>query len=127
MSPYDRCSVLVVEDDTSTAEFVEAVLRDDGYQVEIARDGVEALQNVERARPDVVLLDLLLPVMGGQSFMQELRRRRGRSIPVIIMTAAREPEPEGPAQAEGLLLKPFELGDLLEEVRRVLGARVCEQ
>ena len=127
MNSNQRCSVLIVEDDASIAEFVESVLSDEGYEVRIALDAEKALQEIEQERPDVVLLDLLLPGMAGQAFLQELRRREGAAVAVIVMTAAREPGVEGVERAEGLLLKPFELTDLLGEVQRVLAGRVCQR
>ncbi len=126
MDTNNRCSVLVVEDDPSTAQFVESALSDEGYNVRIVSNGAEALRQVEEAPPAVILLDLLLPVMGGASFLNELRRRYPEGIAVILMTATREGMEEAETTgAEGLLLKPFELDDLLAEVRRLTGEAVC--
>jgi DNA-binding response OmpR family regulator len=120
------CSVLVVEDDPSITEFVESVLRDEGYEVAVAADGEEGLRRVEQVPPNLILLDLLLPVIGGEAFLREVRQRRGTEIPIILMTAAREEAPEITPPAEGLVLKPFELTDLLAEVERVLGEHPCQ-
>jgi CheY-like chemotaxis protein len=125
VNPDERCSVLIVEDDPSIAEFVESVLRDEGYEVKTATDGQGALQEVERHRPDVILLDLLLPGMGGGTFRDELRRREGAPVRIIVMTAAREPGDESIKRADGLLLKPFELTQLLGVVQRVLAGQPC--
>jgi DNA-binding response OmpR family regulator len=127
VSANSRCSVLVVEDDESIAEFVESVLRDEGYTVTTAGSGEEGLRRVHSDQPDVILLDLLLPGIGGEAFLRDLREREGSTAPVILMTAAREAEAEGGVVAEGLLLKPFELSQLLGEVERVLAGRPCAQ
>ncbi len=126
VSSRDRCSVLVVEDDQAIADFVASVLGEEGYQVEVVPSGEGGLDAVARVQPSVILLDLLLPVMSGPAFLEELHRRYGHTIPVIIMTAAREEaRPEEGVSAEGQLLKPFELRDLLAEIRRVLEQREC--
>lgn len=121
-----RCSVLVVEDDASIAEFVGPLLQDEGYAVQVVDNGEEALALVQREAPDVILLDLVLPGMSGEAVLRELREG-GARVPIILMTAASEAAPGGRLAAEGLLQKPFELNSLLDEVRRVLGSRVCEQ
>lgn len=128
MGADKQCLVLIVEDDESIAQFVESVLSDEGYQVEVASDGEEGLQAVDRTRPDLVLLDMLLPVMDGPTFLRELRQHHAPAPPVVVMSAARdEITPEGGlVEAEGRLPKPFELTDLLEEVDRLVG-RTCER
>ncbi len=125
VSAKERCSVLVVEDDASIAEFVVSVLEDEGYAVRATDNGEEALALVGREPPDVILLDLVLPGISGEALLRELRAADAH-MPVILMTAAREAAPGGPVAAEGLLQKPFELASLLDEVERVLGERVCE-
>ncbi len=126
MTVRERCSVLIVEDDPAITEFVASVLSDEGYRVEVAATGEEGLAALERARPSAILLDVLLPVMDGPTFLREIRQRYGTAVPVILMTAARDnAAPEQVPQTEGRLLKPFELDDLLAEVRRVLGEHEC--
>jgi len=126
MSTYGRCSVLVVEDDPPTAQLVQMVLSEEGYEVEIASNGEEALRRIEQAPPQMVLLDLLLPTMDGATLLRELRRR-GKALPVILMTAGREGmEPTESARPEGILFKPFELTDLLEEVERLAREISCK-
>ncbi len=123
-----RCLVLVVEDDPSIAEFVDSALGDEGYRVKIAATGEEALEAVQAAPPDLILLDLRLPGMSGAAFLQDLKQREGKAAPVIQMTATRyEGGPEGRLATEGLLLKPFDLDDLLAEVQRVLGEPACRR
>ena len=126
MHANGRCSALVVEDDASIAEFVESVLCDEGYDVRMAHSGEEALRQVAESRPDVVLLDLLLPALGGEAVLSALRERYGHKVPVILMTAAREGVSQRESlEAEGLLLKPFDLADLVREVQRQLATTSC--
>lgn len=119
MSAEERCLVLMVEDDPSIAEFVESALSDEGYQVVVTSSGEEGLQQVAKERPAIILLDMLLPGMSGGDFMRRLQDEFPPHIPIILMTAAREEPAQQGIQTEGLLLKPFELSTLLDEVERV--------
>ena len=63
--------ILVVEDDDAIRELVSDVLRDDGYDVREATNGVEALGRIREERPDLIVLDLMMPVMDGWTFVEE--------------------------------------------------------
>jgi DNA-binding response OmpR family regulator len=121
-----HCLVLVVEDDPSIAQFVESVLADEGYEVQVTPTAEQGLQRIAQRRPAVVLLDMILPGMSGSDFVAELRKAYGHSIPVVLMTAAREEPAQAGLAPEGLLLKPFELNALLREVERVT-RELCPQ
>jgi len=114
-----RCLVLVVEDDPSIAEFVEAALTDEGYEVRVTPSGEEGLQQAAKERPSAVLLDMTLPGMRGSAFLAQLRRAYPSDIPVVLMTAAREEPAQAELAVQGLLLKPFDLSRLVQEVERV--------
>ena len=125
MHAHSHCRLLIVEDDPSVAQFMAMVLSDEGYEVAVASTGEEALQLLESARPDLVLLDMILPAMQGAAVLEEMRRRAGPDLPLIVMTAKREGGvPVEEMGAQGLLEKPFDLGELLEQVQRVVG-RAC--
>lgn len=126
MDEDGRCLVLVVEDDPSIADFVESVLTEEGYEVQVTPSAEEGLRLAGQKRPAVVLLDVVLPGMSGGEFLAELRRAYGPDIPVVLMTAAREEPAQPGLTAEGLLLKPFDLNALLHEVERVTGEK-CRQ
>jgi len=80
--------ILVVDDEKMVRDTLGAVLADEGYQVDVAVDGVDALDLVHAARPDAILLDLMMPGMNGRQFLQALRDDSAYSaVPVLIMTA----------------------------------------
>ena len=108
--------ILVVDDDAALRAIIREVLADEGYQVETARDGQEALDLIAASRPALVLLDLEMPVVDGRSVAHELRLR-GISVPILLVTGAwngREVAEE--IGARGCLLKPFGIDDLLRAV-----------
>ncbi len=111
--------ILVVDDDPSLLEVVALVLSTEGYPVLTARNGAEALQQVERARPALVLLDMRMPICNGWEFAARLRER-GIALPILVMTAAQDArrwaEEIG---ATGYVPKPFDIGELLAAVERV--------
>ncbi len=120
----DERIVFVVDDDEWIHELLTMALEDDGYRVVTARDGREALERLADQRPDVIVLDWMMPTMNGPAFAEELQRRGLRlAIPVIVLTAdgnaRRKAEQIG---AEGYLRKPFDLPSLLEQVARFSGA-----
>jgi signal transduction histidine kinase/DNA-binding response OmpR family regulator len=79
---------LIVEDDDATRSLLRRVLTDDGWEVAEADNGATALQQVAKQCPDLILLDLMMPVMDGFDFLAEFRKRRQRSsIPIIVITA----------------------------------------
>ena len=111
--------ILVVDDDPSILTTVCEILDLEGYPVETAANGAEALRAVERSRPSLVLLDMRMPVLDGWGFARALKER-GLQLPILVMTAAqnarRWAEEIG---ADGHLAKPFELPDLLDAVERL--------
>jgi two-component system response regulator MprA len=81
--------VLVVDDDPSVRETIGTFLRVEGYAVQTAADGAEALEQIGRERPAVVLLDMRMPIMDGWDFVRELRAR-AIELPIIVMTSAQD-------------------------------------
>ena len=110
--------VLVVDDDPLIRSSVSDILDLEGYPVTTASNGEEALEQVERARPSLVLLDMRMPIMDGWGFAGALDQR-GIDVPILVMTAAQSAETWArEVGAEGYLAKPFELLDLLDAVER---------
>jgi CheY-like chemotaxis protein len=117
-----RCSILVVEDDPGIRESLVECLASEGYAVEPASDGAEGLERLRAHRPDVVVLDLVMPVMNGAELLDAVGRDPAlRDVPILLMTAAMPHLVEMP-RAAGYLAKPFELGELLDAVERVCRA-----
>ncbi|MFA6435249.1 MAG: response regulator [Elusimicrobiales bacterium] len=78
--------VLLVDDDESVRELLEFVVKKEGFKVEKAVDGEEALQKARQCSPDIILLDLMLPKFGGFEILRELQRDETAGIPIIIIT-----------------------------------------
>lgn len=114
--------VLVVEDDSTLRSVIAQALIEDGYVVEVAANGEAALDLVRRAAPDLVILDLMLPYMGGEEFSAAMRDIEGlESTPVIIISASRYTEEVGARVGAKLSLrKPFDLYELTEHVNLLL-------
>jgi two-component system, chemotaxis family, chemotaxis protein CheY len=114
--------VLVVDDDPDIRELLFTALEDDGFEVVPAGNGQEALAIIETFRPDVIVLDLMMPVMDGWQFAAELRKR-DEDIPIVLLSAARDLRTHAKAlSAAEIIEKPFDLGDLLPKIARVASA-----
>jgi len=114
----ERSRVLVVDDDDDIRFLVATVLEDEGFAVETARDGLDALDAVERTMPDVIVLDMKMPRMDGPTFARALRSRFDRRAKLVVVTAAdsvRRSAAE--AGADASVGKPFDIDVLLDAVR----------
>jgi two-component system response regulator RegX3 len=113
--------VLVVEDEESFVEALQVGLSREGYRVEVARDGMEALEAFERCRPDLVLLDVMLPRMSGVDVCRELRRRS--TVPIIMVTA-KSSEVDVvvglEVGADDYVSKPYRIRELVARMRAAL-------
>lgn len=93
MAEGPTATILLVEDDPLFQRAYETHLQEEGYQVRIAADGEEALRQIEASRPDLVLLDLLLPRMSGYEVLAQVRANPSLAeLPVIVLTNRAEPE-----------------------------------
>jgi len=116
-----RRRVLVVDDHLPTAELVERILSGAGLLVAVAGNGQEALARAAAAPPDLVLLDLFMPVMDGRRFVQEFRAA-GYGAPVVLLTSSpRAEQVAGELGAAGVVGKPFAAYELLRAVKLGLG------
>ena len=116
-------TVLVVDDDPDILEALSEILEAEGFEIRRARNGKEALERLEPEAPQLILLDLMMPVMDGWEFAQRMRQRPPEiaRIPIIVLSADRNVGSKATdLGAVGHLAKPFELNDLLELVRRSL-------
>jgi DNA-binding response OmpR family regulator len=113
--------VLVVDDDPDILDALSEILEVEGYDVQRARNGREALQRLEQEMPDLVLLDLMMPVMDGWEFARSLSP--GARPPIIVLSADRNVSAKArEIGALGWLAKPFELSELLAAVRSAVPA-----
>ncbi|HEX2059419.1 MAG TPA: response regulator, partial [Thermoanaerobaculia bacterium] len=86
--PHPPCPVLVIDDDHSARALTRAMLEKEGWTVSEAANGIEALESMERERPSLIFLDLLMPEMDGFAFAAEVGRRpEWRSIPIVVVTS----------------------------------------
>jgi CheY-like chemotaxis protein len=113
--------VLVVEDERTIRRSIAGYLEDAGYTVDEAENGAEALERMRAATPDVVVLDLLMPIMGGRAFVAALRQDvRFGAVPVVLLSAADDlASAAEELQPRASLAKPIDLDVLLAVLDRV--------
>ena len=119
-----RPTVLVVEDEAALATMLRYNLEKQGFRVEEASDGQEALTRISESQPDLVLLDWMLPVMSGIEVCRQIRRRPGtRDLPVIMVSARTEDQDAVRGLntgADDYITKPFNMEALLARMRALL-------
>ncbi|HWE24736.1 MAG TPA: response regulator [Myxococcales bacterium] len=110
--------ILVVDDDHKVAQSVARALRSEGYPVAVAYDGTQALDEIARFNPDLILLDLIMPKLDGFGVLARLHTMK-KPPPVIVVSAVgwRPPEFNG---VISVIRKPFELSQLLATIARVI-------
>ena len=117
-------SILVVDDDPDIARFVEVNLRSAGYEVSVAGDGEEALERAGEIRPDLVLLDVMMPRLDGFEVAQRLRKNPQTANTSIIMLTAKALSSDKvtglQSGADDYIIKPFDPIELLARVKGTL-------
>ena len=119
-------SVLVVEDDRNIAELLQMYLEKEGYAVTLAGDGGEGLSKFRAIKPDLVLLDVMMPVMDGWAVCKAIRAE-GKT-PVIMLTAKSETDDKVAglkSGADDYITKPFEMKEVLARIEAVLRRADC--
>lgn len=118
-------SVLIVDDEPNILLSLEFLLKEAGYDVRIARDGAEALSEIEKVPPDLVLLDVMLPQLDGYHVCETIRASpKLKDVRILMLTAkSREVEREKALAlgADDYVVKPFSTRELVDNVRRILG------
>jgi len=116
--------VLIVEDDLSTVELLKVTLELEGYDVAIAYDGIEALRKVEHEKPDLIVLDIMLPGVDGFEVCQLLKHNlKFMNIPIIMVTAKVRKEDRATGFEKGAddyITKPFEPAQLVERIKKFI-------
>ncbi len=121
--------VLVVEDEKTTRDLMVRLVRKEGWDVAEAGDGREALDRIAERRPDLIFLDLMMPVMDGFEFIRELRANREyHTIPVVVVTA-KDLTPEERQRLNGDVYRVFRKGsfsrdELLQQIREIIVSEV---
>jgi two-component system, OmpR family, alkaline phosphatase synthesis response regulator PhoP len=117
--------ILIADDEPNIVTALEFLLTKGGYEVAVARDGAEALAQVDSSAPDLVLLDVMMPVRSGYDVCREIRGRRdGGRIRIIMLSAkggAAEVSKGLEAGADLYVTKPFSTGELMGKIRSLLG------
>lgn len=111
---------LVADDNPELLSLMKEMLEGDGYEVTIAKTGIEAIEFITTGRPDIILLDILMPQMNGIELLQKMRAAR-LNIPVLIITAYNEVAELSQEfeNVKGVVLKPFNVSDLLNRVNEL--------
>jgi CheY-like chemotaxis protein len=112
-------SVLVIEDDPEMRGLLVLMLQEEGYHLFTASDGREGLEVLRTAKPDLILLDMKMPVMDGYEFARQYRDAYRDRAPIVVMTAAEDPRKRAEEiGAAGWLGKPVELEELFSTVKQ---------
>lgn len=117
--PVRPCRVLVVDDDAAILRLVSLALVSEGFEVVVAQDGVEGLDQIDANEIDVVVLDLQMPRMDGRAMYHEMRSR-GCTLPVLILSAYGAERARRELGAEAAMSKPFDVDELIDCIRTLL-------
>lgn len=119
--------ILIVDDEVPVSNLLEQALRQEGYEVMCAADGMDAMNRLTAFQPDVVIMDIMMPRLDGVQATRLLRRNRSHADTVIIALSARTDEAAREAMREAganlYMRKPFTIARLVDHVRQLLDAR----
>ena len=119
--------ILLVEDEEIMIGLLQRKLTQEGYEISVARDGEEGLKAMREAKPNLILLDIIMPKMGGFEVMEEMAKDEGiKDIPVIVISNSGQPVELDRAQKLGakdwLIKTEFDPQEVLEKVKKQIGA-----
>jgi DNA-binding response OmpR family regulator len=117
-------TILIVEDEEAVRELEKFILEQQGYDVMEARDGLEGLAKAEFRKPDLILLDLMMPdVSGGRMFDEMKRHPTTSGIPIVVVTGKPDAHEmfDDEIGPDNVIMKPFEADTLLERIRTHIG------
>ncbi len=122
-----KTKIMVVDDEPNIVQTLQDRLEMNEYDVVTAGNGREGLEKFEQEQPDVILLDVIMPIMDGHEMLESLRKRpRGQDVSVIMLTARSQTQDIARANACGIddyIVKPFDLSELLEKIESVVEHR----
>jgi CheY-like chemotaxis protein len=122
----DKKKILIVEDDNFVAEVYSTKLLEMGHDVQIARNGQEGLAMLEQSVPDMILLDIIMPIMGGIEMLAEIKKNdEWKRIPIILLTNVGEKESIQKVRSLGvedyLIKSHFTPAEVIEKINNILG------
>jgi DNA-binding response OmpR family regulator len=115
--------ILIADDEPNIVMALEFLLQQDGFEVDVARNGEEALAMARDRAPDVILLDVMMPLLGGLEACRRIRERAGRSVKIVMLSArGGKPEVEKGlgAGADLYVVKPFSTRELMQKIQGLL-------
>ena len=119
MAAANDIHVLVVDDQEVIRDTLQLALDDEGFSVECAANGREALAVIGRWKPDVILLDLMMPIMDGWAFCKE-QKRTGDNTPIVLLSAAGGlDEHQRALGAAAVIAKPFDIDRVISTIQRL--------
>lgn len=118
--------ILIIEDEEIMVDLLQRKLTKEGYEVSVARDGVEGIKIMKKAKPDLILLDIIMPKMGGFEVMEKMAQEKElKKIPVIIISNSGQPVEIDRAQALGakdwLIKTEFDPKEVIDKIKKQIG------
>ncbi len=117
--------ILVVEDEEILRSLLQKRLSEEGYEVDVARDGLEGMEKIREKRPDVILLDIIMPNMDGFEMMEEMKKESISDIPIIVVSNSGQPVEIDRAQKLGardwLVKTEFDPQEVVDKVAIQVG------
>ncbi len=127
MSNADRPVILVVDDDVDLSGIIRLILTSAGFDTHVANSGQEALDWLTANRPDLVLLDLMMPDINGFTILRKMRANEPtKQLPIVVLTAKADQETRDETRSMGadeFLTKPINANSLIDHVKRALAGR----
>jgi CheY-like chemotaxis protein len=118
--------IMIVDDEENIVELVRVILEKEGFEVIITRNGKECLDKLSKVKPDLILMDMMMPVMTGREAVEKIRKNpKTRDLKVAFLTVVRFSE-IGKEELKALgvcdyITKPFDNNDLIKRVRKIVG------
>ena len=116
--------ILIIDDEKDIGESIAAHFIEEGFTADVALNGQEGLEKFHAGKPDLIILDIFMPVMDGMAFLTALREeeeeRRERAVPVILMTGCYMENLMKDLPISAVAVKPIYFGELLRKVNRIL-------